>query len=377
MYSKNMKLYSNLIKLATLKRFQLSVFFSFLLFLLFVAYLGNIYKISCLDKYASILFCSELYFLSCNLYLENSNLLHKDRLCFYTVIIYFIFLYYLYRIHFSIYVYIFLILGLSVLLFISPFLSKEVKSEELFNFQYHLVFQMVLVSIITVALIAIAAFIIFSLKKLFDINFEPALKYIVAFILSFLSHIMLMSQIPTQQISEIGDHKVLVFVLDYIIIPFLLIYSVILHSYAFKIFFLHSLPRGTIVYLVCIFNLVGIVTYFITFPFRDKNNLFSFFKKNFFKIIFVPTFLLAISIGVRINSYGITPNRYIVSLLLCWFLLSICFSFLFKNGKLLKYIIVSISALLIFASLPIVGAIDVSKWSQARLAKDAAIVLLN
>ncbi|MDR1361846.1 MAG: DUF4153 domain-containing protein [Holosporaceae bacterium] len=152
--------------------------------------------------------------------------------------------------------------------------------------------------------------------------------------------------------------------LNYVVIPFLLTYSVILYMYIVQIIFKQSLPEGIVATLVCIFGDIGIATYLVGYRFKNYNKVFSFFTSNFFKIFLMPTFMLAIAIGLRIDEYGITISRYMIVISFIWFQICIFSSFFLKEECVGQCIVTSLALLIIASSFPRIGAVDVSEWSR-------------
>ena len=83
-----------------------------------------------------------------------------------------------------------------------------------------------------------------------------------------------------------------------------------------------------------------------------------------------PVILLVIAIGVRINEYGITEERYIILLCSIWFTLAIFFSLSKYRDRAIKLILITKVLLLIITSIGPWGALEMSSRSQiSRLKK--------
>jgi len=276
--------------------------------------------------------------------------------------------------------FIFFTSGLVVLTFVAPFIAKDTDTQplEMWNFQANLLKQSVVSVFISGILVLIVLFINLSINKLFAITFlEGCIVRIEHFIFFTLCPIMFISGVLHSDADKNDmdngieqkedDHPFLYNFLSHVVIPFLLIYSVILYAYIIQIIFKQSLPKGIVASLVIVFGVTGIATYVVGHRFKDYNKIFSFFIKNFFGILLIPTFMLAVAIGVRINEYGVTISRYMVVVCSIWFLICIPSSFFLKDKYVMRCILTSLSILFIISSLPQIGAVCVSKWSQMQM----------
>jgi hypothetical protein len=83
----------------------------------------------------------------------------------------------------------------------------------------------------------------------------------------------------------------------------------------------------------------------------SQNRLSLFYKKYIFIALIIPIILLVIAISVRINEYGITENRYIISLIAAW-LIFISSYFGFSKKGMLKVIPISLAIISLLAIAP-------------------------
>jgi hypothetical protein len=154
---------------------------------------------------------------------------------------------------------------------------------------------------------------------------------------------------------------------QYVLLPIITVYLLILYAYLFKIMFTAQLPVGWVSYLVLGFSIAGILSLLLIHPVRndEDNKWILIFSRFFYFALFPLIILLFFSIKRRINDYGITENRYFVLVLALWLLL-IAVYFLFSRAKNIKIIPVSLCLLAFLTSFGPWGAFYVSLHSQEK-----------
>ena len=138
---------------------------------------------------------------------------------------------------------------------------------------------------------------------------------------------------------------------QYILLPLLTLYLIILYSYGTKIIISWDWPKGIVSYLISCVSGLGILTVLLFHPYGYlKNN--SWIKKltRIFYLLLIPlVIILFIAIGFRIGDYGITINRYVIVLLGIWLtIIASYFSFARKNIKLIPMSLAVILGLMSF-----------------------------
>ncbi|MCH7407859.1 DUF4153 domain-containing protein [Belliella sp. DSM 111904] len=158
------------------------------------------------------------------------------------------------------------------------------------------------------------------------------------------------------------------FFVQYILIPLIFIYGLILYAYMAKIVLLWSLPQGWVSYMVIAYAVLGFVAILLIYPLFGETSKpwVRIFDRTFFYTMIPVLVLLFVAILFRIFEYGITPNRYFVFILALWIAgVSLYFIF-FKNSKIFT-IPVTLFVLGLFSiSLPYFNAYSVSKRNQKQ-----------
>ncbi|MBP2654119.1 MAG: hypothetical protein H6Q73_1688 [Firmicutes bacterium] len=108
--------------------------------------------------------------------------------------------------------------------------------------------------------------------------------------------------------------EVLKGLLKYIIMPLLAIYSAILYAYFFKIVLSFAWPDKVVANLVLWYAIISTCSIFCMFPLRATNRWVNKFIMVFPKAILPLLIMMFITVGIRINAYGITESRYYVVL---------------------------------------------------------------
>lgn len=154
---------------------------------------------------------------------------------------------------------------------------------------------------------------------------------------------------------------------QYILLPLVSLYLVILYSYEIKIFFTSHWPEGWVVYLVLCFSVSGILSLLLIWPIRNDGgqHWIKNFTRFFYFALFPLILLLALAIYKRILQYGITEYRYFVLLLALWLVLVASY-FLISKAKNIKLIPISLCLIAFLSSFGPWGAFSISKHSQLR-----------
>jgi len=159
---------------------------------------------------------------------------------------------------------------------------------------------------------------------------------------------------------------VLKFFTQFILIPLLIIYVVILYFYCLKITIYWELPRGWVSYLVLAYSIVGIFALLLVHPLHKEKakSWIILFNKIFYYTLIPLIVLLFVAIFTRVLQYGYTEARYFVLLISVW-LTSVVLYFIFSKRATIKFIPISLFVFGVFALIfPYFNAFSFSKRSQ-------------
>ncbi|MCU0445616.1 MAG: DUF4153 domain-containing protein [Microscillaceae bacterium] len=152
---------------------------------------------------------------------------------------------------------------------------------------------------------------------------------------------------------------------QYVLLPLVMLYLVILYAYEIKILLEWNLPKGWVTYLIIAFAIGGIFSFLLIYPLREMadNQWIRIFERWFYLALLPLLVLLYVAIGRRIWDYGFTELRYFVLTLAVW-LTGISIYFLMSKVKNIQYIPISLGAVAFLVSFGPWGAFSVSNQSQ-------------
>ncbi|MBI5538575.1 MAG: DUF4153 domain-containing protein [Bacteroidia bacterium] len=152
---------------------------------------------------------------------------------------------------------------------------------------------------------------------------------------------------------------------QYILIPLVLIYALILYTYFIKIIITQDWPVGWVVYLVLGYAILGVLSFLLLYPIREEkqNKGIRIFSNVFFISLFPLLIMFFIAIFKRVSEYGITENRLFVILLGVWLVFNAGF-IIIKKYKLIRIIPLSLTVLALFSINGPWNVFKISKWNQ-------------
>ncbi|WP_057939420.1 DUF4153 domain-containing protein [Algoriphagus resistens] len=148
---------------------------------------------------------------------------------------------------------------------------------------------------------------------------------------------------------------------QFILIPLLLIYLCILYCYGAKIIISGDWPKGIVSYMIIAIAVLGIFTNLLLYPYQQwkESGWIKKFYKGYYIFLIPLIVLLFFAIGIRLQDYGLTVNRYIITLMGIWLaFISIYYSMGKKN---IKTIPISLAIFMILSSF---GPWGMFSWSE-------------
>jgi hypothetical protein len=165
---------------------------------------------------------------------------------------------------------------------------------------------------------------------------------------------------------ETGYPKGLKVFTQYVLLPLVVVYVLILYAYLIKIIAEWTWPKGWVANLVLGFSITGIFSLLLVHPIRQRaENVWIDRFARWYYIAEIPlVVVLLLAIWRRITEYGITENRYFVLVLGLW-LAGIVLYFLIRKRASIKAIPASLCILALLTTFGPWGAFQVSERSQA------------
>jgi len=157
---------------------------------------------------------------------------------------------------------------------------------------------------------------------------------------------------------------------QYVLIPLLTIYLVILLVYEAKILLSWELPKGLVSTLILGYAVFGVLSLLLVYPIKEKegNGWIRFFSRWFYIMMIPLVALLLLAVWKRVNNYGITEPRYILIILALWLSIITAY-FLISRKDNIKIIPVSLCILALLATYGPQSAFSVSRYSQIQRLK--------
>lgn len=210
--------------------------------------------------------------------------------------------------------------------------------------------------------------ILFTIDELLGINIRSELYYYTFLsVAGIFAPAFLLAGIPIKnEVLSLEDYSRLLKVLVlYIIMPLISVYTIILYIYFGKIIITRQWPEGLVSHLVLWYSVISsAVLFFITPLLNEKGwtrRYMSYFPKSILPLIA----MMFISIGIRINAYGVTENRYYVVALGIWvFLVMIYFAFTRKLKNIL--LPVSLAVITFISVFGPISSYSIAKQSQNK-----------
>ena len=266
----------------------------------------------------------------------------------------------------------FLVLNIALHLLVSfaGFLPKKYNQDEYWEFNKRLFLRILTGGLYSVVLYLGLAIAITAVEKLFNIDIEDKIYgYLFFTIAGIFNTIFFLNGVPETNNTEhpltLNYPNGLKNFTQYVLMPLISLYLVILICYETKILVTLSLPIGWVSYLVLVFAIFGILSFLLVHPIAtEKGNLWMRTFNRWFYYLLVPLLgLLFWAILYRIHLYGFTHERYYVLLLSIWLTVVVAYFIIQKQPKI-KFIPISMC---IAGLLSIIGpqsADSISKNSQ-------------
>lgn len=259
-------------------------------------------------------------------------------------------------------------LALHLMVAFLPFLSKSESAASFWNFNKNLFIRLVISLFFTNVISIGISLALAAINELFKADIQPqtfAQMYILSF--GIFNTWYFLAGIPgnfEEEIKADAYPKGLKIFTQFILIPLLLIYLTILYFYGGKIILLWDWPEGIVSYMIIAISVLGIFTNLLLFPIQDQKETgwIKTFYKAFYFLLLPLVVLLFMAISIRIGDYGLTVNRYIITMMGIWLsFISIYFILGFKN---IKTIPISLCIAMILSSFGPWGMFSMSERVQ-------------
>lgn len=266
----------------------------------------------------------------------------------------------------------FLVLNIALHLLVSfaGFLPKIYNQEEFWEFNKQLFLRILTAGLYSVVLYSGLSLAILAVHHLFNVDFYDKIYLHLFFIIAgIFNTIFFLSGVPETNNGSapliLKYPKGLKNFTQYVLLPLISIYLVILICYETKILVTLSLPVGWVSNLVLVFAIFGILSFLLVHPIAEETgNLWMRTFNRWFYYLLVPLLgLLFWAILYRIHLYGFTHERYYVLALSIWLTIVVAY-FIIKKEPKIKFIPITMCITTLLTILGPQSADTISKNSQ-------------
>ncbi len=267
-------------------------------------------------------------------------------------------------------------IGISLFLYLAFLYIPWIKKKD--GYEYYIIdilYNFLITAVYSFILFLGIVIIIFTIVQLFNVDIPDKFVYYTFLIVSgIFAPSLFLAKVPEIQGESyvIQYPKSLRILLLYIVIPLITVYSAILYAYFLKIIVTRNWPQGLVSHLVLWYSVVSVVVIFLISPILHSNKLAHRFKVFFPKFILPILAMMFVSMGIRINAYGITENRYFALVMGIW-VLGIMIYFSLKKRLTNIVIPVSLSIVVFLSVFGPISSFSISKLSQNNRLKNLLV----
>lgn len=257
---------------------------------------------------------------------------------------------------------------------LSPYLDRRSAVTDFWEYNKRLLTHFVVGAVYAAVIFLGLALAIAAVNALFDLHWSSRVYgYLFALVGGMFQTTFFLYHFPryaTFDDSEVGYPALLKNLCQYVFVPIVGLYFLILYAYSAKILLEWELPRGWVSSLVLGFSVAGIFTYLVNYRLPEylSSRWVSKYQQFFWWVLAPMVVLLFVAIGRRISDYGVTPERYFVAHTGVW-LLVVCAYFLGSKRRDIRFVPLSLAAFILPALLGPLNAFEVSQRSQIGILK--------
>ncbi len=207
-----------------------------------------------------------------------------------------------------------------------------------------------------------------ALEKLFGFKFNgETYMQLFVFLMGVFNTSYFLYGFPTDYNDQkYGRPKGLKVLAEYIMIPIVCIYGVILYAYVIKVLLSGDWPLPWVKYLVIWFLVLGMFTYLLNYftENEDRNTWTKIFVKYFFPLAIPVSILLLASVYHEVDKQGLTDELYINGIISIW-VIGLAVYILISKKDDIRLIPISLSIVTIFTFLTPINVCTLTVNSQS------------
>ncbi len=260
----------------------------------------------------------------------------------------------------------FLALAFFIMIVWAPFYNRSIDNERHWEWTQRVIFGLLMAIVFSIVLYGGLSGGLFAVDKLFSLGISGKrygqLWFVVVGIFG-VSYFL--SQIPKDR-ENLTPHsytKVENIFTKYILTPLAFGYFIILYAYSAKILISQAWPKGILAWIIIAFSAVALITYLFWTPLLSQK--LKKYRRFFFVVLLLQTLMLALALGMRIEAYGWTENRYMVALFGAWLGVISLYFILFGDARY-KWLFLTLSLAIMISQVGPWSAYEVGKKSQQK-----------
>lgn len=246
----------------------------------------------------------------------------------------------------------------------------------------------IITTAILAAVIGLAIACIVALMEGFDTLFDQHIsqyeKYIIDIILSMVFGSLLVMLLPNPEQEGFATPftgKFCKILGQYILVPIVALYLLVLYAYIIKIGISWELPKGTITWMTSVMmgGLFGII--FLLYPTlyeqTESKRIVRILRYALPLVAIPPLIIMSIGLARRVSDYGWDINRLYVLALNCWFYLA-CIMLLIQQGKQSKLLTRLMGSFgVIFVLLSAIPYVNIRSYVERTMSRELNELVMN
>ncbi|MFT3901700.1 MAG: DUF4153 domain-containing protein [Niabella sp.] len=248
---------------------------------------------------------------------------------------------------------------------------KRGNTAAFWQFNKSLFLRIITAGIFSAVLYAGLAGAIAAMDTLFDLSVNGKwYARLFIFLAGIFNTFFFLAGVPTNAATLEAEQdypKVLKFFTQFVLVPLVSIYLIILLAYEAKIIMIWQLPQGWVSNLIIAYGIAGILSILLVYPIRTMpgNSWIKIFSRWFYALLIPLLILMFVAIGKRISAYGFTEERVIVLATAIW-LTGLALLYLFRPNGDIRIIPITLTCVALIVSLV---AFSISETSQQNRLK--------
>ncbi|MGC6455015.1 MAG: DUF4153 domain-containing protein [Coraliomargaritaceae bacterium] len=213
-----------------------------------------------------------------------------------------------------------------------------------------------------------------SIDRLFGLNVNEELYLQIWLFAAFAVHpLIFLGGVPSlDEMSRSADFpKPLRFTLQFIGLPLVVLYLLILYTYIAKIGVDAQWPDGWVSLPIFVLSLIGTLTAILSLPLVKSDFWATLYHRWLYRLLLPLSIVLFLALQIRLDQYGMTINRYLALMLAIW-LFVISMAFIIRPRLHIRWLPSSLLIVALFSVYS--GPWSAFEWSQRSQVKQVRMI---